>query len=66
MLKVRLLPFGKRQLPLQNEDASLLDKWNIFWLGGDIIEGKRQDVIDFVIDFYDIEPEDFEKVIAIV
>jgi hypothetical protein len=66
MLKVRLLPFGKRQLPLQNEDASLLDKWNIFWLGGDIIEGNRQDVIDFVVDFYDIEPEDFEKVIAIV
>ena len=66
MLKVRLLPFGKRQLPLKNEDASFLYKLNIFWLGGDIIEGKRQDIIDFVVDFYDIEPEDFKKVIEII
>ena len=44
MLKVRLLPFGKRQLPLKNEDASFLNKWNIFWLGGDIIE---EGLVDF-------------------
>ena len=58
MIKIRLLKHT-----ITNNTIELMDKHNIHWLGGDIIEGKKNNIYNFISELHNVNLQDVYKYI---